>query len=379
MKTLKFLPFILGSMLLFTQCDKVDFQQDGFKNNLKSSEVCTATSVTEPLYAGAGRNDVNKGTLVGSVTVDVYWPGDSLVVTYSVDPGWVLTEAHIWVGNEINKKTFPKNAAPGRFPYTPEIANGSSANLTVYDISALGLREGEPIYIAAHGVVCNPDGVSEVIPIDVMYNYFFTGGNSYGKIELLDGGFISPGWYNVWCIDTHHDIFKKDNPFSGTAYSSYDLPSAVVDYINSTDDPDKFTPDSLPLVNWIINQGFVGKESSCEGNPLFTYADVQVAIWKLLGVHVGWFPEAGLYADCRVNEILAAAREHMDFVPECGQKMGIVLYSEGVQTLLMEFPVPCGGGGCETAWAYGGDTFIDKGIAHKWGWIFELCNGNVLP
>lgn len=99
------------------------------------------------LYAGAGRNILANGMKVGTAKV-VYNDG-CVEVTYTVDGIHTLMEAHLWIGDEElprdNRGRF--TAAPGQFPYSPEIAeDGLSASFTLCDV------EG-PVWVAAHGVV----------------------------------------------------------------------------------------------------------------------------------------------------------------------------------------------------------------------------------
>jgi hypothetical protein len=100
-----------------------------------------------PLYAGAGRCDISKGTLVGNLEVN-YTPPVATVTWVMID-GFVLNETHLFVGNQIlpiknNKFT----TAPGQFPYKHEGLNGViTDSYTIDGLSGL-------IYIAAHSEAC---------------------------------------------------------------------------------------------------------------------------------------------------------------------------------------------------------------------------------
>jgi hypothetical protein len=109
------------------------------------------------LYAGAGRNDINKGLLVGKVTI--VFNGDGTAdVTYdtssSSNPQGVnygLIETHLWVGDTmlpITKKGKVTNS-PGQFPDDDWYVSSSDYSQT-FHIEGL---EGQNIYIAAHAVV----------------------------------------------------------------------------------------------------------------------------------------------------------------------------------------------------------------------------------
>jgi len=106
-----------------------------------------------PLYAGAGQNDITKGSVVGTVTV--VYNGTNVTVTYAINPalaasnGYKLTEAHLWIGKTplpmVGKKPVA-SASPGRFPYRPVI---SSDGLT----ATYSMAITKPFWVAAHGVV----------------------------------------------------------------------------------------------------------------------------------------------------------------------------------------------------------------------------------
>lgn len=110
-----------------------------------------------PVYAGAGQNDIEKGTLVGTLYVE--YEGGNVTVKYELDEGYFLGETHLWVGEEVlpevrrgNRTEFTN--APGQFPYGGYLgfdAEDLSDAKTEWEWSGSGF-EGE-IYIAAHAVV----------------------------------------------------------------------------------------------------------------------------------------------------------------------------------------------------------------------------------
>ena len=109
------------------------------------------------IYAGAGRNDIARGTLVGTLFVD-YADGD-VTVTYQMNSGSFLAETHLWVGNTVlpevrrGRRTEFTNA-PGQFPngqgfgFDPEDLSDAE---NVWEWSGSGF-EGD-IFVAAHSVV----------------------------------------------------------------------------------------------------------------------------------------------------------------------------------------------------------------------------------
>ena len=126
------------------------------------------------LYAGAGQNDwLNKGTLVGNVTVD--YAGGCVNVTYSVDPGYYLGETHLWVGDDVlpeGKKT-PYTNAPGQFPHGVDYGFNSTDPGTwetewSWSSCDSSITFDGDIYVAAHGVVwmeveCEEERLSQTI------------------------------------------------------------------------------------------------------------------------------------------------------------------------------------------------------------------------
>ncbi len=75
------------------------------------------------IYAGAGQNDLSKGTIVG--TLHVTYEGGGVTVTYEMDEGFFLGETHLWVGNTPLPQVFRGRShvpagytnAPGQFPF----------------------------------------------------------------------------------------------------------------------------------------------------------------------------------------------------------------------------------------------------------------------
>ncbi len=355
--TIKILPLLFGVMLFFTQCEKevLDKGTAEAMMGLKSSNDC---SVTQTLWAGAGQNDINKGTDVGTVTATVV--GNTLYVDYDVTEPWYAVEYHLWVGKDI--KDIPRNAAPGRFPFS----GSASYSLNLDD---LGFASGDYIYIAAHAVVAQGDleTLEAMLPEDVDFSWELftrlTNPVSYFEIDVDEPSWLE-GIYEGWCADSY--VLVGGNPRSGTAYSSYDV---TLPY-----EFDK--PENLPLVNWVINYDFVGKTSSVGGD--YTLGDVQRAIWFLLWEEVNPNPIGGVgtSSDARVAEIVEMAGNYgEEYMPGCGDYLVLVIVQDEVegeiyQPVVIKYPIPCGGE--ETAWAFGDYAFSENNIARKWGWAFDL-------
>lgn len=96
------------------------------------------------VYAGAGLNNISKGTLVG--TVSIAWGGSGTVatVTYSLVSGVAMTEAHLYAGT-----TAPTTIAPGQY--------GNNASFTTpvssHTFTTAPLT-GSSAWFIVHAVVC---------------------------------------------------------------------------------------------------------------------------------------------------------------------------------------------------------------------------------
>ncbi len=123
------------------------------------------------------------------------------------------------------------------------------------------------------------------------------------------------GTFGSYCIDTDRKI-KKGIVYSARVFPSYDsLPSGLVEH-----------PENLDLVNWILNQGYVGQPSP--SGEMYTCGDIQIAIWKLLEDELPddvantadpWDPN-------RVDEILADVYANGEgFSPGSGGKYALIL------------------------------------------------------
>lgn len=93
---------------------------------------------TIPFYAGAGQNDISKGTHVGDIVLTL-GDDDMLAVAFDLNSNVDRTDTHIWVGG-----TWPDSRAPGQFDLDDED--------NVFDVSAFS-----EIHIIVHAEVCEND------------------------------------------------------------------------------------------------------------------------------------------------------------------------------------------------------------------------------
>jgi hypothetical protein len=224
----------------------------------------------------------------------------------------------------------------------------------------------------------------ESVPMTVSPN-----GSSGYLTTHIGGDSDLAGDYDAWCVDIGTYIYYNTQ-YNAQVYSSFD---DVVDLGAYVDFPENFDK-----VNWIINQGFVGQESTSGG--YFTSCDVQRAIWTLIDSDLQ--PNCGTYSQDRINEILAGANADGDgFLPGCGQLVAVVLvpFTQSgtpaqiivAQTLIVGEAAPCevmqdssiiqfcccldGDPGCTLTQGYW-KTHADEGKPNKYDTTWESVGGS---
>ena len=128
------------------------FLDDGFNRWGWTNGPLSTGEYSFDLYSGAGQCDIEKGTLVGSLTIIYDELTGTAEIGFEMLVGFVLSETHLYIGNEpypTDKKGNP-TVAPGQFPYKHELDGLASDSYTINDLS------GE-IYVIGHGVVCADD------------------------------------------------------------------------------------------------------------------------------------------------------------------------------------------------------------------------------
>jgi hypothetical protein len=142
--------------------------------------------------------------------------------------------------------------------------------------------------------------------------YPVAGGEAYFPHVYVTGAPLT-GDFDGWCVDTDNVIYQNTS-YTANVYSSYeDLPAGLVE-----------KPYNFDLINWILNQGFVG-QTSPGGYGTYTYGDVQRAIWTLIEDQNST-SGLGSWNQNRVNEILAGANANGEgFVPDCNDYIAVVL------------------------------------------------------
>ena len=342
MNYLKFTQKLLVIVLLslFTlSCEKDDMEtsQGNLADPSLKGEAATCEKITD-LMAGQHMD-------VGDVIV--INDGEYIYVTYEIlEPGWVMTETHLHIADELSGIPQTKKGNPkiGKFAYK----NTHDMILKYTYAVPLTWDLGIEVFIAAHAVVeYDYMGViSNSLPGDAELRPEVNSHLSYFVSTIFEGDFLN-GTYEGWCIDAGHGISPypwNPNNYEVIVFSSYGDLSTLgnVDH-----------PEHLDKVNWVLNQDFVDKQSQCCG--AFTKFDVQRVIWELVDdyppQYTGYWP--------RVSEILELAYEYGEgYVPECDENMLVVLEpTDNSQVTVVEVAVSalieeCSYGE-ETAWAAG--------------------------
>lgn len=118
--------------------------------NLKSNRWGWAINLEEEgttyykIYAGAGKNDISKGTIVAYLRI--IRTGCEVKVLYAIKNGYTLTEAHIYADD-----LKPTTTAPGQFGNT--FSFEGFKNLFETTINACDTN-GDGIWVIAHAVIC---------------------------------------------------------------------------------------------------------------------------------------------------------------------------------------------------------------------------------
>jgi len=159
----------------------------------------------------------------------------------------------------------------------------------------------------------NLNALEQALPDQVTMSVVY-GPESYWVTTITNGGALN-GTYEGWCADIDEPI-DEDTYYQADVYSSYEtIPPGYIE-----------KPQNLDLVNWVINQDFVGK-SAGGGLGNYTYGDVQRAIWELLEDNPHETTSGlGSWNQVRVDQIEAAAKANGEgFVPTCGDFVAILL------------------------------------------------------
>ncbi len=371
--------------LIFAACQKDELivNDDNLKNRVIATlnePGCLIDDGETPLIAG-------QTDTVGLVTVE--FVGDDIVVTYTTDEGWFITETHLHIAaseEDLRAQVTNRGGNPqiGNFDYGDDDLYTDEVTYTI----PKGDIDPEPsdgcYYIAAHAVVVGPgEGEGGVVDLDA-FNAMFPedgllvdvnlgggpapGNRSYYDDITISGGSFLDGTYDAWCIEgTVLSVYIA----SPTAFSTYGfLPEGIVSI-----------PENFDKVNWLLNNVYAGMD---DGEFVYTWGDLQIAIYWLLDDNEPRWLEY-LYLDgynteepWEEQDWWNKAKKLYDmaldlgegFVPGCGERIGIALDYGDKQNILISYPLPCEPEEREeTAWGQG-CLFTPRG---SWAMFFKVC------
>ncbi|WP_298555559.1 hypothetical protein [uncultured Algibacter sp.] len=164
------------------------------------------------------------------------------------------------------------------------------------------------------------------------------GVDAYFSLDILDSDLAGTD-IAAWCVDQDLSL-NQEETLEFAVYSSYEtLPDGEFEF-----------PENFDLVNWVENQNFVGKVSPSGGT--YTFGHVQYAIWKLVDDSIcvscsfltsptGTWNTDSANNIAKAQEIVdAAVANGQDFVPGCGEKVGVILNPAGKQAIIIFVDVP---------------------------------------
>jgi hypothetical protein len=339
----------------------------GPTNPAMEMELTPSLSV---VIVGTGSTPLIAGQHYEVGTVEVWNDATNLYVTYNVDAGWLLCEAHLAVADkeEDIPQTKKGNPIPGQFQFGGEFDPCLLGSKT-FTIPLADLPDVDDFTIAAHAVVAGVGSCQE--PADVLaglptaayvcvnkgpkeegpLSYYFP------EVVLTTAGMLN-GTYGGWCIDLDLGI---EPPQCFNASVSLADPA--------TDFPFIANDGNLDLVNWMLNQDLLAAPYG------YTMGEIQRAIWVLLeGSDPGNVYNTAPATAANVGALVALAQaEGEGFTPACGEYTGIVLEEvtgPDYQPLIVPYLIECEctPGGDETAWGQG-TRFVQKG---NWGMYFDF-------
>ncbi|MHC4749473.1 MAG: InlB B-repeat-containing protein [Planctomycetota bacterium] len=304
------------------------------------SAVAFAHTETNPFITDliANGGDADSAVVIGDVRV---WNDEEyLCVQYFTDSEafWYMTGTHVHVATYLGG--IPQendNPIPGQFEHKDTYYYEDKVSLSI----PLEWYAGTVLYIAAHANVGIPGGLEglelalpDQVTMSVSHPYTVEAEDLAYFLTMIDENSFLTGAYPGWCIDTDNTI-SQSTQYTVNVYSSYEtLPDSLMEY-----------PENLDLVNWILNQSYVGQLSSSDGT--YTFGDVQRAIWALVDDQQST-NGLGPWSQARVDEILADAYTNGEgFEPACDEVVAVILAPQNghqaiiVQVIPTEIGIPC--------------------------------------
>ncbi|MEP3836530.1 MAG: hypothetical protein ABJM36_02730 [Algibacter sp.] len=212
-------------------------------------------------------------------------------------------------------------------------------------------------------------------------------GGAFISIDITEGELASIN-NDAYCVDLEGSI-SIPATYTYDVYSSYDNLSGLE---QSPGIPLFENASDFDQINYLLNQDVIGTDSPLGGK--YTFGHIQWAIWEIIEGAGNNCTNDCDYLSCNpINqwdtdkayneslglELVALAAAGEGFVPQCGDKIAIVLASTTAQSLIITIDVPEKEveKECDTAFAIGNNNdgganddttcFIEDGI-NRWGW-----------
>ena len=230
----------------------VCFTGDGFRNWGWTNEIHEEGVYTMPLYAGAAHcNPENGWGQVG--IVEVNYSDGSLTVTYTMDPGYSLSEIHVYVGCGKYPKlpNGRETIAPGQYTKNAMLDRAESYTVTFTGMSG-------PVWIIAHSVVCDisgrdiVDGGSMHLAIECVEGTQLTqqGSPRRGrpKVEVFPNPFRNSTKISISVENDAHAVVEVYTLQGARVAVLFDEPISAKDVHTVTFTPDIYTSRQIYLV-----------------------------------------------------------------------------------------------------------------------------------
>jgi hypothetical protein len=155
----------------------------------------------------------------------------------------------------------------------------------------------------------------------------------FENIRIKSGSFLDGDDYRGWCVESTRSI-QRNRDYEAEAFSSYDkkFPAGLLKQ-----------PENLDKLNWLINMDYAGRYDN-EEEGIYTFRDIQVAIWKLVSSYPSLQPDriGDNFSELRVNRLLEMANNYgHGYVPGCGDMILLALMIGNAQNIVVAYPLTC--------------------------------------
>ncbi len=239
------------------------------------TDTVAATTAYVDLCPGITTFDLVAGQTndVGDVSITKTADGGFTVDISVTKAGYYMTNAEVtWATTEAGLPHSAGGLIPGKFKHKyANLVYSDHVTFTIPASELSGINTGSTILVAVHaGISYGGLDTYEILQASVTGSTTFTIVNPSADNNAYLGVTINGVTYHGWCVDTQRQTETAPREYKFSMYLSTDnVPAGLVD-----------NPENLPIINWIINQNYVGKTSG--DGTAYTYSDVQMAIWYFI-------------------------------------------------------------------------------------------------